>query len=71
MPDSSSNLSVAVTNKQTMSENKSEDSLNKRNDDVRIDLGDVTPHNIKVLKKVNQVTALDLNPPNDLPKLIL
>ena len=54
MPDSSSCPSTAVTSAPTMSDKNKAES-NKRNNDVLIDLGDITPHNIKVLKKVNQV----------------
>ena len=54
MPDSSSSPSTAVTSAPTMSDKNKAES-NKRNNDVLIDLGDITPHNIKVLKKVNQV----------------
>ena len=44
MPDSS------ISKTSVMSTNESEQDKN-----TRIDLGDVTPHNIKLLKKVNQV----------------
>lgn len=55
MPDSSSSPSTAVISAPTMSDKSSNVESSKRNDDVHIDLGEVTPHNIKVLKKVNQV----------------
>ena len=45
MPDSSMTKTASV-----MSTNE-----NEKDKNTRIDLGDVTPHNIKLLKKVNQV----------------
>ena len=56
MPDSSCSPQVAVcseimSNKQSQSKNDN----NQGAGNVQIDLGEVTQHNIKVLKKVNQV----------------
>ena len=52
MPDSSNNTSTAIV---SCSNEVSEENCKKENPYTRIDLGDVTPHNIKLLKKVNQV----------------
>merc|ERR1712062_93316 len=52
MPDSSNNTSTAIV---SCSSEVSEESTKKECPYTRIDLGDVTPHNIKLLKKVNQV----------------
>ena len=53
MPDSSNSHQPAVCS-ETMSNNNSSGDSNKKSS-VQIDLGEVTQHNIKVLKKVNQV----------------
>merc|ERR1712062_843944 len=52
MPDSSNNTSTAIV---SCSNEVSEENSKKESPYTRIDLGDVTPHNIKLLKKVNQV----------------
>ena len=52
MPDSSNNTSTAIV---SCSNEVSEENTKKESPYTRIDLGDVTPHNIKLLKKVNQV----------------
>ena len=52
MPDSSNNTTNAIV---SCSSEVSEESTKKECPYTRIDLGDVTPHNIKLLKKVNQV----------------
>ena len=49
MPDSS--CSVVSSQPSEVDVSKS----NKKSADSRIDLGDITPHNLKLLKKVNQV----------------
>ncbi len=49
MPDSSS-CSVVSSQPSEVDVSKS-----KKSADSRIDLGDITPHNLKLLKKVNQV----------------
>ena len=54
MPDSSNSHQPAVCS-ETMSNNNSSGDSNKKSSSVQIDLGEVTQHNIKVLKKVNQV----------------
>lgn len=55
MPDSSSSPQIAVSS-EIMSDKSTKGEPSKRNPaDVQIDLGEVTQHNIKVLKKVNQV----------------
>ena len=68
MPDSSSSPSTAVISAPTMSDKSSNVESSKRNDAVRIDLGEVTPHNIKVLKKVNQVLLFS---PFDIPSALV
>merc|ERR1712062_246516 len=52
MPDSSNNTSTAIV---SVSSEVSDENSKKESPYTRIDLGDVTPHNIKLLKKVNQV----------------
>ena len=56
MPDSSCSPQVAVSSE--IMSNKQSQSKSDRNQidgGVQIDLGEVTQHNIKVLKKINQV----------------
>ena len=56
MPDSCNSPQIAVSSEIMSDDNKLES--NKRNPaEVQIDLGEVTQHNIKVLKKVNQVST--------------
>ena len=57
MPDSSNSHQPAVCS-ETMSNNNSSGDSNKKSSSVQIDLGEVTQHNIKVLKKVNQVKKI-------------
>lgn len=57
MPDSSNSHQPAVCS-ETMSNNNSSGDSNKKSSSVQIDLGEVTQHNIKVLKKVNQVKIM-------------
>jgi hypothetical protein len=54
MPDSSNNSS---SNAVVSSHNNNSDSneMDKTSQYAKIDLGDITPHNLKLLKKVNQV----------------
>ena len=52
MPDSSSSSAKMVAPKDP---EKSRENRENNSEYSRIDLGDVTPHNIKLLKKVNQV----------------
>jgi len=54
MPDSSNSHQTAVCS-EIMSNKESSGDSNKKSTSVQIDLGEVTQHNIKVLKKVNQV----------------
>ena len=49
MPDSSSSVISSQPSEVDVSKS------NKKSADSRIDLGDITPHNLKLLKKVNQV----------------
>ena len=55
MPDSSNSHQSAVCS-EIMSNNNSSGDSGKKSNTVQIDLGEVTQHNIKVLKKVNQVS---------------
>ena len=58
MPDSSGSPQIAVSS-EIMADKSPKGESSKRNPaDVQIDLGEVTQHNIKVLKKVNQVGAM-------------
>jgi len=52
MPDSSSCTAISATSQNPA---ESSESVMSSQSKVRIDLGDITPHNIKLLKKVNQV----------------
>ena len=54
MPDSSNSHQTAVCS-EIMSNNNSSGDSSKKSASVQIDLGEITQHNIKVLKKVNQV----------------
>jgi len=54
MPDSSSSHQTAVCS-EIMSNKDSSGDSSKKSASVQIDLGEITQHNIKVLKKVNQV----------------
>ena len=54
MPDSSNSHQSAVCS-ETMSNKDSSGDSSKKSASVQIDLGEITQHNIKVLKKVNQV----------------
>ena len=55
MPDSSNSHQTAVSSEIMSNKESKADSDKKGPDRVHIDLGEVTQHNIKVLKKVNQV----------------
>jgi len=54
MPDSSNSHQTAVCS-EIMSNKDSSGDTSKKSASVQIDLGEITQHNIKVLKKVNQV----------------
>ena len=57
MPDSSCSPQVAVSSEMmSTKQSQSKGSSNQCAGGVQIDLGEVTQHNIKVLKKVNQVS---------------
>ena len=60
MPDSSNSHQTAVCS-EIMSNKESSGDSNKKSTSVQIDLGEVTQHNIKVLKKVNQVSTQLVN----------
>ena len=55
MPDSSNSHQTAVSSEIMSNKESKAESDKKGPDRVHIDLGEVTQHNIKVLKKVNQV----------------
>ena len=55
MPDSSNSHQTAVSSEIMSNKESKAESAKKGPDRVHIDLGEVTQHNIKVLKKVNQV----------------
>ena len=58
MPDSSNSHQTAVSSEIMSNKESKADSDKKGPDRVHIDLGEVTQHNIKVLKKVNQVNIV-------------
>ena len=59
MPDSSSSHQTAVCS-EIMSNKDSSGDSSKKSASVQIDLGEITQHNIKVLKKVNQVREIKI-----------
>ena len=58
MPDSSNSHQTAVSSEIMSNKESKAESDKKGPDRVHIDLGEVTQHNIKVLKKVNQVISV-------------